>query len=38
MEKIKKSDTEWKKELTDEQFHVARKKGTEPRIHRGILE
>lgn len=30
MEKIKKSDTEWKKELTDEQFHVARKKGTEP--------
>jgi peptide-methionine (R)-S-oxide reductase len=30
MEKIKKPDDEWKKELTDEQFHVTRKKGTEP--------
>ena len=30
MEKIKKSDAEWKKELSDEQFHVARQKGTEP--------
>ena len=30
MEKIKKNDDEWKKELTDDQFHVARKKGTEP--------
>jgi peptide-methionine (R)-S-oxide reductase len=30
MEKIKKSDDEWKKELTEEQFHIARKKGTEP--------
>ena len=29
MEKIKKSDEEWKKALTDEQFQVARKKGTE---------
>ena len=29
MEKIKKSDDEWKKELTDEQFYVCRKKGTE---------
>lgn len=29
MTKIIKSDDEWKKQLTDEQFHVARKKGTE---------
>ena len=29
MEKIKKSDEEWKKQLSDEQFYVARKKGTE---------
>ena len=29
MEKIKKSDEEWKKELTDEQFQVCRQKGTE---------
>ncbi len=28
-EKITKSDEEWKKELTEEQFYVARKKGTE---------
>jgi peptide-methionine (R)-S-oxide reductase len=30
MAKIKKSDAEWKEVLTGEQFHVARKKGTEP--------
>ena len=30
MEKIKKSDCERQEQLTDEQFHVARKKGTEP--------
>jgi peptide-methionine (R)-S-oxide reductase len=30
MEKIKKSDGEWQEQLTDEQFQVARKKGTEP--------
>jgi len=29
MEKIKKTDDEWKQQLTDEQFQVARKKGTE---------
>jgi len=29
MEKIKKNDEEWKKQLTEEQFQVARKKGTE---------
>ena len=29
MEKIKRNDDEWKKQLTEEQFQVARKKGTE---------
>jgi peptide-methionine (R)-S-oxide reductase len=29
-EKIKKSESEWQKELTPEQFQVARKAGTEP--------
>ena len=28
-EKIRKSDDEWRKELTPEQFHVLRQKGTE---------
>jgi peptide-methionine (R)-S-oxide reductase len=28
-EKIRKSDAEWKKELTEEQYRIARKKGTE---------
>ena len=30
MEKIKKTDEEWRKQLSPEQFHVARQKGTEP--------
>lgn len=29
-EKIVKSDEEWRKELSPEQYHVARKAGTEP--------
>jgi len=29
MEKVKKTDDEWKKQLSEEQFQVARKKGTE---------
>lgn len=30
MEKIRKTDEEWRAQLTPEQFQVARKKGTEP--------
>jgi peptide-methionine (R)-S-oxide reductase len=29
MEKVKKSEEEWRKELSDEQFYVCRQKGTE---------
>ena len=28
--KEKKSEKEWRKDLTDEEFHILRKKGTEP--------
>jgi peptide-methionine (R)-S-oxide reductase len=30
MEKIKKTDQEWKEQLTPEQFEITRRKGTEP--------
>ena len=30
MDKISKSDNEWREELTPEQYHVCREKGTEP--------
>jgi peptide-methionine (R)-S-oxide reductase len=29
-EKIKRNDSEWRSKLTEEQFYVTRKKGTEP--------
>ena len=29
-EKIRKSEEEWKKELTPDQYRICRKKGTEP--------
>ena len=30
MSKIEKTDADWQKELSPEEFHVARRKGTEP--------
>lgn len=38
MEKIKKSEKEWKKELTDEQYHILREKGTERPWTGALLE
>ena len=32
-EKVTKSEEEWKRELTPEQFRILRKKGTEPPFH-----
>jgi peptide-methionine (R)-S-oxide reductase len=29
-EKLKKNDAEWRSQLSEEQYHVTRKKGTEP--------
>ncbi len=30
MEKVKKTDEEWREQLTPEQYHILREKGTEP--------
>lgn len=38
MEKLNKSEEEWKKELTDEQYHILREKGTERPWTGALLE
>lgn len=38
MERINKSEEEWKKELTDEEFHILREKGTERPWTGALLE
>ncbi|WP_420318706.1 peptide-methionine (R)-S-oxide reductase MsrB [Ekhidna sp.] len=38
MEKINKSEEEWKKELTEEQFYILREKGTERPWTGALLE
>lgn len=38
MEKINKSEEEWKKELSDEQYHILREKGTERPWTGALLE
>ena len=37
-EKVTKTESEWKKQLTDEQYHVTREAGHRVRVHREILE
>jgi len=36
--KIRKTDQEWKEILSDEQYHVLREKGTEPRFSGTLLK
>ncbi|SNT30875.1 peptide-methionine (R)-S-oxide reductase [Ekhidna lutea] len=38
MEKINKSEEEWRKELSDEQYHILREKGTERPWTGALLE
>ncbi|MEQ9467033.1 MAG: peptide-methionine (R)-S-oxide reductase MsrB [Ekhidna sp.] len=38
MEKINKSEEQWKKELTEEQYHILREKGTERAWTGALLE
>ena len=36
-EKVVKTEAEWKKQLSDEQYHVTREAGHRVRIHREVL-